>query len=187
MSEPRGTPSRREPEGQRGRAAPPRNQWAGEPYRAYGPPGGGDGREAFGTASGGSGAWSAGDPGEAADRGTAPPGTYSASSGRGRKRGPWFLAALAVLVVLGVAFSGFVAPGWFYRSVLDTGAVQAGVRQIVRDSYGMEGVESVSCPAGQPVRPGHSFTCELVTDGENEPVRVVVQDEEGTYAVERPD
>lgn len=187
MSESRGTPPPRDPEWQRGQAAPPRNQWAGEPYRAYGSPDGGDGRESFGTASEGSGAWSAGRPGNSAAGGAALPGTYAVSSGGGRKRRPWFFAAFAVLVALGVAFPGFVVPGWFHRSVLDTGAVQAGVRQIVRDSYGMERVESVSCPSGQPVRPGHSFTCEFVSGGENERVRVVVQDEEGTYAVERPD
>ncbi|WP_017975825.1 DUF4333 domain-containing protein [Actinopolyspora halophila] len=187
MSEPRGTPSSRGPEWQQGQAAPPRNQWAGEPYRAYGPPGGGDGRETFGTASGGSGAWSAGAFGDSSAGSAARADTYAASSGGGRKRRPWFFAAFAVLVALGGAFLGLVAPGWFHRSVLDTGSVQAGVRQIVRDSYGMEGVESVSCPSGQPVRPGHSFTCELSPGEEYERVRVVVQDEEGTYAVERPD
>ncbi|NYH77103.1 hypothetical protein FHR84_000417 [Actinopolyspora biskrensis] len=186
MSDPRGTPPHRSPEGWPDPATPSGSQWEGDPYRAYGPPGGGDGRETAGTAPGTSGAWPGGESWDCSAGGAALPGTYAASSGRGRKLRPWFFAAFTVLVALVVAFLGFVAPGWFYRSVLDAGSVQAGVRQIVRDSYGMEGVESVSCPSGQPVRPGHSFTCEVSTGGDDERVRVVVQDEEGTYAVERP-
>ncbi|NHD17703.1 MULTISPECIES: DUF4333 domain-containing protein [unclassified Actinopolyspora] len=187
MSEPRGTPPPPGSERLQDRAAPPREQWPGEPHRPYGAAAGSAGPDTFGPASGGSGAWSAGEFAESASGAAEPSGAHAASSGRGSRRWPWFCAALAVLVALGMAFLGFLAPGWFYRGVLDAGSVQAGVRQIVRDSYGVEGVESVSCPSGQPVRPGHSFTCEVSTDGGQQRVRVVVQDEEGTYAVERPD
>ncbi|WP_084792068.1 DUF4333 domain-containing protein [Actinopolyspora mortivallis] len=110
------------------------------------------------------------------------------SGGRGRRLWAWALGPAVTLVgVLAVLFLGFVSPGWFYRDVFDADSVGTGVRQVLRDSYGVEGVESVFCPPSQPVQPGHSFTCRVMVGDENQYVRVVVRDERGTYAVQRPD
>ncbi|ASU79231.1 DUF4333 domain-containing protein [Actinopolyspora erythraea] len=107
--------------------------------------------------------------------------------GRRRRRlWPWLLVLVLLPAVLVGAFLGFVTPGWFYRTVLEADSVQQGVRQVARDSYGVDGIESVDCPEGEPVRVGHSFTCVLRVGGVGKEVRVVVRDTDGTYAVDRP-
>ncbi|GAB3552541.1 hypothetical protein J2S53_001445 [Actinopolyspora lacussalsi] len=120
-----------------------------------------------------------------------PPGSgigSGAPEGRRRRRAwPWLLGSVILLSALVVAVLGFVTPGWFHRTVLEADSVQQGVRQIARDSYGVDGIESVTCPKGEPVRAGHSFTCEMRVGGVTKNVRVVIRDEKGTYAVGRPD
>ncbi|SDP90640.1 protein of unknown function [Actinopolyspora xinjiangensis] len=114
-------------------------------------------------------------------------GPVEGDSGRPRRRlWPWLLPSVLLPAVLVGAFLGFVTPGWFYRTVLEADSVQQGVRQVARDSYGVDGIESVDCPEGEPVRVGHSFTCVLRVGGVGKEVRVVVRNEDGTYAVDRP-
>lgn len=105
---------------------------------------------------------------------------------RRRRVWPWLLGFVMVLAMAVVGFLGFVAPGWFYRPVLDADSVRSGVGQILRDSYGLGGVDSIDCPAAQAVQPGHRFQCGVVIDGNRMRVEVTVRDEQGTYAVSRP-
>ncbi|SDK19249.1 protein of unknown function [Actinopolyspora mzabensis] len=116
-------------------------------------------------------------------------GLEAGASARRRRRRvwPWLLGSVSLMAVLVVTVLGFVTPGWFYRTVLEADSVQQGVRQIARDSYGVAGIESVTCPAEEPVRAGHSFTCEMRVGGVSKKVRVVIRDAKGTYAVGRPD
>ncbi|MGJ7905285.1 DUF4333 domain-containing protein [Actinopolyspora sp. H202] len=122
--------------------------------------------------------------------GRSPGGWDGASAFAGRRRRrvwPWLLGSVTLLSALVVAVLGFVTPGWFYRTVLEADSVQQGVRQIARDSYGVDGIESVICPEGEPLRAGHSFTCEMRVGGVSKNVRIVIRDEKGTYSVGRPD
>ena len=85
-----------------------------------------------------------------------------------------------------VLFLGFVSPGWFYRTEFDATAVGNGVEQILTRSYRIEGVETATCPSGQPVRPSHTFDCQVTVAGQQKTVSVTVKDEQGTYQVSQP-
>lgn len=132
--------------------------------------------------------------------GTPPPAPYGPSTGvpaeggfyepaPRRRRSPlrWVLVGIGVLGVLAVLFLGFVAPGWFSRTVFDAGAVQQGVERTLKDSYGIRGVGTVTCPPGQPVEPSHAFDCRVRVGGQQRTVTVTVTDDRGTYRVGRPE
>lgn len=100
---------------------------------------------------------------------------------------PWILGGGGTLIVaVVVLFLGFVSPGWFYWTVFDAGSVQQGVRQILENSYRIQGVGSVTCPAGEAVEAQHSFDCQVRLGGREQIVTVTVKDAEGTYVVSRP-
>ncbi|MDR7303468.1 DUF4333 domain-containing protein [Haloactinomyces albus] len=99
-----------------------------------------------------------------------------------RSRGPWLLGGLGV-VAAAVVFLGFVAPGWFHRTVFSADAMQKGVQRILEDVYGVSGIDSVTCPSGEPVEASHTFECRVTVDGRNRTVTITVTDAEGTYEV----
>ncbi len=101
---------------------------------------------------------------------------------------PWILstAAVGVVVVAVILFLGFLSPGWFYRTVFDAGSVQKGVEQVLKTSYRVQGVASASCPPGQPVKPSHTFSCQVSVAGQQKTVSITVKDERGTYGVSQP-
>jgi hypothetical protein len=107
-----------------------------------------------------------------------------------RKRGAvslWVLGAVIVVVAgLWVSALGFVSPAWFVRTVFDPGGVQLGVQQVLRDSYHVDGVESVTCPPGEPVQPAVTFACKVRVGDRTQTVPIAVQDANGTYHVGRP-
>lgn len=105
--------------------------------------------------------------------------------GRRRKRSswPWLLGGFGVVAAVVVLFLGFVTPGWFHRTVFDAGAVQQGVQRVLEGTYGVQGVESVNCPDGEPVEPSHTFDCRVVVDGRTRTVTVTVTGTEGVYEV----
>lgn len=108
---------------------------------------------------------------------------------RRRRRGVslWILGVVIVLVAaLWVSVLGFVSPGWFLRRVLDPAGVQLGVQQVLRDSYHVDGVESVTCPPNEPVRSAVTFTCTVRLAGQTRTVTIAVQDDRGTYQVSQP-
>jgi hypothetical protein len=90
-----------------------------------------------------------------------------------------------VLVLAVVGVLGFVAPGFFNTRVLDTAAVQDGVRQVLSQDYGLE-VQSVTCPDGTEVATDATFQCTAVIDGEEVAVPIRITSEDGNYEVGRP-
>ncbi|MEU6641663.1 DUF4333 domain-containing protein [Saccharomonospora sp. NPDC046836] len=70
--------------------------------------------------------------------------------------------------------------------LFDAESMQASVQQILTESYRIEGVESVTCPADQPVEPGLTFECTAQIAGDATPVPITVQDGQGHYEVGYP-
>ncbi len=98
------------------------------------------------------------------------------------------LAIAVAAVVLMVGLSGFDALG---GKALDVAKAEAGVQRILLDpdeGYSATNVSDVVCNDGRDpeVRKGGSFACDVLVDGRKRRVLVVFQDDEGTYAVDRP-
>ncbi|MFD0363084.1 DUF4333 domain-containing protein [Nocardia sp. GCM10030253] len=72
------------------------------------------------------------------------------------------------------------------KDELDNAAVQDGVTKVLSDSYGIQDVADVSCPAGQKVEVDATFTCSLKVSGEQKKVTVKITKDDGTYEVGRP-
>ncbi|MEV6067187.1 DUF4333 domain-containing protein [Nocardia sp. NPDC052001] len=92
--------------------------------------------------------------------------------------------ALAVLVVLGAIVAGVVV--LTAKDQLDNKAVATGVQKVLKDSYGIEDVQDVSCPSGQKVEVDKTFDCSLKVGGEAKKVTIKVTKDDGTYEVGRP-
>ncbi|MCX5045823.1 DUF4333 domain-containing protein [Aldersonia sp. NBC_00410] len=105
------------------------------------------------------------------------------ADGGKRSRTPLFIV-LAVLIVVGV---GVGAIYYFAASsTLDRQAAEAGVTQVLTESYGLQNVADASCPAGQKVKKDDTFSCTVTIDGESRSVTVTFVDDDGTYEVGRP-
>lgn len=118
-----------------------------------------------------------------------PPGGFGPPPRKKRSALPWVLGGAGALVVVAAAVVlvlGFVAPGWFVRSVFDASSVEKGVEQTLKGSYGLAGVGSVSCPGGQPVRTGDRFDCQVRIGAEDKTVTVTVKTDKGVYEVGHP-
>lgn len=99
----------------------------------------------------------------------------------------WILGTVIVVIAgLWVCALGFVSPGWFVKTVFDPGGVQLGVQQVLRDADHIGGVESVTCPSGEPVQPGATFACKVRVGDRTQTVTIAVQDSNGTYQVGEP-
>lgn len=99
----------------------------------------------------------------------------------------WILGVVIVVIAgLWVSALGFVNPGWFVHTVFDPGGVQLGVQQVLRDSYHVDGVGSVSCPPGEPVDPAVTFACKVRIGDQTRTVTIAVEDAQGTYRVSQP-
>ncbi|MEV1290858.1 DUF4333 domain-containing protein [Pseudonocardia sp. NPDC049635] len=96
----------------------------------------------------------------------------------------WILAGGAALLVTVLALSAFVWPAWAVSRHLDQTALQAGVNQVLTESYGHE-VGAVQCPDDVVVAQGTAFSCQAVVDGEQVEVPGLVTSDEGDYQVNR--
>lgn len=145
-------------------------------------------RTAAHPASGGWDPAAAGIGGAASATSTLPGGEGRAARRRGRPRGGGkkLIAGAAVLVVVlaVLAVTAFWKPGFLVTEEFDQQALQAGVTQILTQDYGL-GATGVSCPEGQKVAAGTTFTCSANVDGEAVEVPVTVLDDQGTYQVGR--
>ena len=135
-------------------------------------------------------------PAQRRDRPTAPARNRHARATPGRRNGGQLPLLIAVGVVaisvaavlLWVVLSGFdVLKG----KVLNVSRAEAGVRRILTDpvdGYGATNVSDVECNNGDDpeIKKGGTFTCNVVVDGRKRTVLVVFQDDNGTYAVDRP-
>ena len=115
------------------------------------------------------------------------PAAPGAKGGKGK-----LIAAIVgglVVVAAIVLLTAFVWPKWA-QGGLSQSAVQDGVQKILTqpepDGYGISDVKDVSCPDGQKVESGTTFTCSVKVNGENKHVTVTVKDSDGTYEVSRP-
>ena len=92
-----------------------------------------------------------------------------------------------VALVGGLWLFGFLGSG----TVLDVGAAEAGVKQILSDpinGYGANDVSAIKCNDGKnpKVEVGEGFSCDVTINGAKRKVQVVFQDDLGTYEVDGP-
>jgi hypothetical protein len=71
--------------------------------------------------------------------------------------------------------------------VFDAEAMRESVKRILTESYGIDGVQSVTCPPNQPVEAGSRFDCHARIDGESTRVPITVQGEDDQYKVGYPE
>jgi len=98
----------------------------------------------------------------------------------------WILVGVAVIIVAAVGVLGFVTPGWFNRTVFDHNAMNNGVKGILVNDYKEPSNTSVSCPSGQQVKKGNTFSCTAVIDGQSKTVDITVTSDSGVYEVAQP-
>lgn len=82
--------------------------------------------------------------------------------------------------------TAFVVPGFAVTKTLDNTAVQRGVSDILTSSYQVDNVTAVSCPSGQKVKSGTTFSCSAVIDGTQVSVPIRVVSDDGRYEVGEP-
>lgn len=95
---------------------------------------------------------------------------------------------LALGVVVGLVVSD-VEPA--PMRVLDIDRLEHEVTRILIDpvdGYGVNEVADIVCNGGEPpaIQPGAELTCQTNVDGARRTVLVVIQDDVGTYSVDRP-
>lgn len=113
---------------------------------------------------------------------------FAGASPQGKKGGGkllWIVTGVVVVVVAALAVTGFWVPGFFVTKVLDQGAVQNGVKQML-SQYGAT-ASDVTCPADQEVKKGTTFTCTATVGGKQQKVTITVQDSDGNYQVGHPE
>ncbi|MFI1917792.1 DUF4333 domain-containing protein [Nocardia sp. NPDC020380] len=107
------------------------------------------------------------------------------ASGGGKKKTWLFVGAgVVVLIVIAAVVVGVFA--LTSKDKLDNSAVQNGVTKVLKDSYGIDDVQNVSCPSGQKVEVDHTFDCTLKVGGEAKKVTIKITKDDGTYEVGRP-
>ncbi|MGH3495149.1 MAG: DUF4333 domain-containing protein, partial [Sciscionella sp.] len=114
------------------------------------------------------------------------PGLDSLAVEPKRSKLPWILSGAVALIVIVVAILGFVAPGFFVTKTFDSTSLQNGVRNTLTNDYKIGGVGQVSCPSGQQVTVGATFTCTVSINGQQKTVTLRVQDSSGVYQVGQP-
>ena len=133
-------------------------------------------------------------PAKPADPPVAPPRTPTASpAAPGRSKAWWWVTALAAtaVAVAGTALALSVTGTRTPAKVLDIAKAQRQVEQILRDpldGYGAGTVTAVVCNNGinPTIKAGSGFSCDATVDGAPRRIAVVFQDDDGTYAVDRP-
>ncbi|GAA1193191.1 DUF4333 domain-containing protein [Prauserella alba] len=69
----------------------------------------------------------------------------------------------------------------------DVERMNADVRRVVTEDYGLERVREVSCPRNEPVEVGASFTCYVELPGGERTVSITVETEKGRYRIGVPE
>jgi hypothetical protein len=99
---------------------------------------------------------------------------------------PWILLVVGVVVIAGVVVALLAATGTLGRTTFDNAAVQTGVKKILTEDYKIENVGNVTCPAGQEVTTGATFTCTANIDGQDRQVTITIKNGDGEYEVGQP-
>lgn len=110
--------------------------------------------------------------------GQQPPGSQGTS-----RKGLWIGLVALVVVIAVAAVLLFVWPGWLRPTVFDNQRMQQDIQKVLTDSYAIEGVENVTCPADQEVEPGSQFQCEVTVNGQPQSVTITVKTDDGHYEV----
>lgn len=103
----------------------------------------------------------------------------------------WTVLIIAVVVLAVVAVLGFAwapRPGgqpFFVSKVLSQNSVQDGVKTILENDY-KDPVSSVSCTETMTVVVGNTYTCQVVTGGQNKQVLITIKTADGQYEVAQP-
>lgn len=122
-----------------------------------------------------------------------PPTPRAAPPTSRRSKARWWVTALAGAAVLiaGTALVLSLTATRIPTKVLDVAKTQRQVEQILRDpleGYGAGDVTAVVCNNGvnPTIKRGSEFSCTATVDGNQRSIAVVFQDDDGTYAVDRP-
>ena len=104
-----------------------------------------------------------------------------------KSKTPLILALVGVVVlVLIFVITAFAAPGFLKSKELSAASVQDGAQKVLTDTYKVTDVSKVSCPSGQEVKNGGTFTCKATIAGKETDVKITITDDNGTYQVGRP-
>lgn len=124
-----------------------------------------------------------GQPGQPGDQFS----TMTVKSGSSKRTRTAIFGGIGAVVLIAaiILITAFAWPGWAPKS-LDQNAVQDGVKQVLTKDYQATNVTDVSCPSGQSVEKGHSFTCTAMVGGQKQQVKVTILDDDGKYEVSRP-
>jgi len=112
----------------------------------------------------------------------APEGEQQGKSKKGLLIG--VVALVVVLAVVGVL--GFVAPGFFKTQVFNNTQMQTDVQKLLTETYKIDGVTGVTCPAEQKVEDGAKFECTATIAGKPQKVPITVKGDGGNYEVSPP-
>ncbi|MGU3294623.1 DUF4333 domain-containing protein [Williamsia sp. M5A3_1d] len=96
------------------------------------------------------------------------------------------VGGVVAVVVVVLAITAFVAPGFALTKQLSQSAAESGVKSILEKDYSATDVSAVSCPSGTDVKKGDTFTCTATVAGAQQKVTVTFLDDDGTYEVGRP-
>nr|WP_281372480.1 DUF4333 domain-containing protein [Prauserella isguenensis] len=69
----------------------------------------------------------------------------------------------------------------------DVEKMNADVRNVVTEGYGLQPVREVSCPRNEPVQVGASFVCYIQLDAGERKVTITVETDQGRYRVGAPE
>ncbi|WP_134668497.1 MULTISPECIES: DUF4333 domain-containing protein [unclassified Amycolatopsis] len=114
------------------------------------------------------------------------PGGAAPESSGGSKKGLFIGIGALVVVVAVVAILGFVAPGFFKTQVFNNNQMQTDVAKLLTDTYKIQGVSGVTCPAEQKVEDGAKFECTATINGKPQQVPITVKGNDGNYEVSPP-
>jgi hypothetical protein len=104
-----------------------------------------------------------------------------------RSKLPWILLGVGVLVIAGAVLAALLVTGRLSSTTtFDNSAVQNGVKDILTKEYKLEDVSTVTCPSGQEVKAGRTFTCTATVGGQQRSVNITVKTDAGEYEVGRP-
>lgn len=110
----------------------------------------------------------------------------SSKGGKGSRRTLLYIGGIvAALIAAIVLITAFLVPGWAPKK-LSQDAVQDGVKKVLTEDYQATDVTAVTCPSGQKVEKGASFTCTATIAGQAQTVKVTILDNDGKYEVSRP-
>jgi len=112
----------------------------------------------------------------------APEGEKPAKS----KKGLLIGIIVLVVVVAAVGVLGFVTPGFFKTQVFNNTQMQTDVQKLLTDTYKIDGVTGVTCPAEQKVEDGAKFECTATIAGKPQQIPITVKGDGGNYEVSPP-